>query len=69
MKNEQRIPTDKLTDKLVPKPQKAGKMKTKPEDLTRWESEGGALVPTGALPTDFLPPQTPVPTPAPRRNR
>ena len=29
---------------------KAPKMKTKVEEITRWESEGGAFIPTGQLP-------------------
>jgi hypothetical protein len=41
-------------------------MKTKTEEITRWESEGGAFIPTGQLPSaQQIKPETPASDPWP----
>lgn len=44
-KKQTEQPPNKRTAKKSPK------MKAKVEDITRWESEGGAFIPTGQLPS------------------
>lgn len=53
--NQEQVPTKKLADKRTANLKQTGKPNPKPEDLTRWESEGGAVIPTGALPKDQVP--------------
>lgn len=48
---------------------KAVKMKAKTDEIVRWESEGGAFIPTGQLPNaqQVKPDAQPTDTPHPQR--